>query len=81
MSATNIEYKTILSQVRRWPIEKRIALLEDVLHTLTPVELPEVTQSKDTFSRALGLLNTGGNTLSDDEIEIMLTNRRLEKYG
>ena len=38
ISAINKEYDTILSQVRRWPVDKRIALLEDVLHTLAPTE-------------------------------------------
>ena len=81
MSATNTEYNAILSQVRRWPIDKKIALLEDVLHTLVPAEQQEVARPKDTFTKALGLLQSDGNPPTDDEIAMMRAQRRLEKYG
>ena len=77
----NTEYNTILSQVRRWPAEKRIALVEDVLRTLVPVEEKEDAHPKDTFSKALGLLSRHGKAPTDAEIKTMLAKRRLEKYG
>jgi hypothetical protein len=81
MNAMNTEYNTILSQVRRWPIDKKIALVEDVLHTLVPVEQPKNAQPKDTLSKASGLLQSDEKAPTDDEIDVMLARRRLEKYG
>ncbi len=77
----NTEYHIILSQVRRWPVEKRIALLEDVLRTLVPGEDQTLVRSKDTFSKALGLLRTEKTTPTDEEVDAMLAEHRLEKYG
>jgi hypothetical protein len=81
MNAMNTEYNTILSQVRRWPTDKKIALVEDVLHTLVPIEQPKDAQSKDTLSMALGLLQSEKEAPTNDEIDEMLAQRRLEKYG
>ena len=81
MNAMNTEYNTILSQVRRWPTDKKIALVEDVLHTLVPIEQPKDAQPKDTLSMALGLLQSEKKAPTDDEIDAMLAQRRLEKYG
>ena len=77
----NSEYDTILSQVRRWPVNKRLALLEDVLQTLVPAIEKEVTRPKDTLSNALGLLRRSDTVPTDDEVESWLAHHRLEKYG
>ena len=81
MSAINKEYDTILSQVRRWPVDKRIAFLEDVLHTLVPTEARENARPKDTFSKALGLLRSSNTAPTDDEINVMIAEHQVEKYG
>ncbi len=81
MNAMITEYHTILSRVRRWPVEKRIASLEDVLRTLVPGEGPASIRPKDTFSKALGLLRTEKPSPTDEEVDAMLTEHRLEKYG
>ncbi len=65
--------------MRRWPVDKRIALLEDVLHTLAPTEEREIARPKDTFSKALGLLRGSEAAPLDDEIEAMIAERRMEK--
>lgn len=80
MSPMHTEYNIILSQVRRWPVEKRIALLKDVLGTLAFTEKQEATRPKDTLSKALGLLRSNDGA-PDDEIDAMLAQRRFEKYG
>ncbi len=81
MSVMNTEYDAILSQVRRWPTDKRIALLEDVLHTLAPIAERKNARPKDTFSKALGLLRRSDTVPTDVQIDEMIAKRRLEKYG
>jgi len=73
-------YETILKTVRRWPAERRFALVQDVLNTLKS-EATATPQKSNTLERALGLLATDRPAPSDAEIEKMLDERRMERYG
>ena len=72
-----VNYATVLDTVREWPIENRLALVQDVLKTLQPT--PSHPR-RDTLSKALGLLATSEPAPSDAHIEQWLDERRMEKY-
>ena len=74
------DYKTIINTIHQWPISNRLALVQDILKTLT-VDLASVHASKNTLSKALGLLETEQPAPSDNEVKQMLVESRLEKYG
>ena len=75
-----LDYATVLRAVRTWCAKERFALVQDVLRTLEP--LPEGSdRSRHTFERALGLLATDTPPPSDEEVQRMLEDYRLEKYG
>ncbi len=78
-------YENVLTIISRWPLSKRLTLLQDVLHTLTSelmVSDSAPTQNKrSTLKEAYGLLATEQPAPSDEEIQSWLKERRLEKYG
>ena len=81
MNMAQSEYDIVLLQVRRWPISRRVALIQDVLRTLIPASETVSRKPKDTLSRALGLLQTEHAPPTDAEAESWLGEHRLEKYG
>lgn len=73
-------YQGILNIVRQWPTAQQIALVEDVLKTISSrVEPPK--QRQRTLDRALGLLATDKPAPTDDEVKQWLDEHRMEKYG
>jgi len=73
-------YQGVLDIVRQWPTAQQIALVEDVLKTISSrVEPPK--QRRRTLDRALGLLATDKPAPTDDEVKQWLDERRMEKYG
>lgn len=73
-------YQGILNIVRQWPTAQQIALVEDVLKTISSrVEPPK--QRQRTLDRALGLLVTDKPAPTDDEVKQWLDEHRMEKYG
>ena len=73
-------YETVLNTVRQWPPDRRFALVQDVLNTLTPEVKPSRPRRK-TLEKALGLLATSQPAPSDAEIKRWLDEHRMEKYG
>ena len=77
--AENINYESVLSLVRQWPTSQQMALVEDVLKTISPrVESPGNRQK--TLSKALGMLATTQPAPTDEDVERWLDERRMEKY-
>lgn len=75
----NINYDSVLNIVRQWPSAKRMTLIQDVLATLaTRVEASRPARA--TLKQALGLLATDQPAPTDEEVEQMLDEHRLEKY-
>ncbi len=76
----NSNYDDVLNIVRQWTIAERYALLQDVLKTLAPApEKPRVREP--TLEQALGLLVINQPPPTDAEVEKMLDERRMKKYG
>ena len=75
-----ISYETILNTIRQWPLDRRFALVQDVLSTLAP-EVSPTRPRRKTLEKALGLLAADQPAPSDAEIEQWLNEHRMEKYG
>lgn len=73
-------YNSVLQTIRQWPVEKRFALIRDVIDTLERDAFPSQPRRK-TLKRALGLLTTSGPAPSAAEIQQWLDEHRMEKYG
>jgi hypothetical protein len=76
----NANYEGVLNIVRQWPILEQMALVQDLLKTLT-ARLEPARRPGNTLSRALGLLATDQPAPTDEEIEQWLDEHRVEKYG
>ncbi|MGH9751714.1 MAG: hypothetical protein ACREA2_02935, partial [Blastocatellia bacterium] len=64
----NIGYEGVLKIVSQWPTAQQIALVEDVLRTISSrVEPPR--QRRRTLDQALGLLATDRPSPTDEEVE------------
>ena len=82
MLSTN--YENILKTIKHWPSSERLNLIQDILDTLKPdLEDSNSTLSpvkRPTLPDALGLLATP-TPPSDQEVQELLDEHRLEKYG
>lgn len=74
------DYERILQIVRQWPAAERLSLLREVTQTLSSGHSP-LRAPRDTLSKALGLLSSRRASPSDQEIEHLLDEHRMEKYG
>ena len=80
-----VRYEGLVEFVTQWSPTLRLILIQDLLRSLEP----EVADSKQTRSdrpaqtldRALGLLATSESAPTDDEIEQILVDARMEKHG
>jgi hypothetical protein len=79
MTVNSSEYRQVLTTVYRWSPSQRIALIQDLLGTLTP-SLETTTPSIKTLDLALGLLSDSPAP-SDEEVEAWLDEHRQEKFG
>lgn len=75
-----INYETILKTIYAWPPVHRLRLMQDILRSLTPESVPPRPRPS-TLEKVLGLLATGTPPPADAEIEQILAEHRLEKYG
>jgi hypothetical protein len=80
MAVHSREYHQVLTTVYRWSPTERIALIQDLLNTLTPAEDSDAPSIK-TLDLALGLLSDDRPAPSDEEIAAWLDERRLEKFN
>jgi hypothetical protein len=79
------EYREILDRIAGWPPAARLALLRDVLDTLTP-EVPTVVRQaprsgRPTLEEVVGLLKTDELPPTDEQVKQWLEQRRIERYG
>ena len=74
------DYETVLNAVRQWPLERRFALVQDVLDSLASTVAPARPREK-TLEKALGLLATDQPPPTDDQVAQWLHEHRMEKYG
>lgn len=72
------EYQSIVATVRSWPTPQRVALMHELLTTLTAADDNDAPRVA-TLPQALGLLATTEQPPTDKEIAAMLHERRLEK--
>ena len=73
-------YETVLKTVRQWPPDRRLALVRDVINTLSP-EVISSRPKRRTLEKALGLLATCQPIPSDAQVQQWLEERRMEKHG
>jgi hypothetical protein len=76
----NAEYEQVLNAVRSWSTAQQFTLVQEVLKTLAPVEMPPRTK-RQTLDQARGLLTTGRPAPTDSEVAQWLDERRVERYG
>lgn len=81
MNAKRVDYQTVLQTVHRWPVNQRVALIQDILGALLPDTESAPPHRKNTLPRAIGLLRTEHPAPTDAEVETWLAAHRLEKYG
>ena len=74
------EVGEVLSRVSTWPAEKRLALTQKILQTLTR-DLGSKSPPQKTLKDLLGLLKTEGPPPSDEECEKLLEEELLRKHG
>lgn len=75
-----IPYRIVIEQVKTWPADERLALIQDILHTLKPQR--DISAPREgTLYKALGLLATAYPAPSDNTVQQWLHERRMEKYG
>ena len=76
----NIQYRTVVEQIKEWPVDERLALVQDILRTLQP-QLDVSEHQEETLDKALGLLASQYPAPTDDTVKQWLHERRMEKYG
>ena len=78
-SAQEIDYTDILRVISGWPLPTRIALMQDVLKTLT--EEKDATERRSALAKLQGFLKTDQSPPSDDQVKQWLEERRMAKYS
>ena len=73
-------YNTILKIVHSWSPATQLALVQDILKTLS-LELLSARSQRNTLEQALGLLATDHPAPTNAEVSQWLAEHRLEKYG
>ncbi|MGC9393758.1 MAG: hypothetical protein ACP5J4_02750 [Anaerolineae bacterium] len=79
-TAETIQYRTVVEQVKTWPADERLALVQDILRTLkSQIVTPD--RQEGTLGKALGLLTSQYPAPTDNTVQQWLHERRMEKYG
>jgi hypothetical protein len=73
------DYDQVLKTISTWPVEDRAALATDLIRGLG--DQPRDPVPRDTLSKALGLLRGNGPPPSDEDVERMIDEHRMSKYG
>ena len=79
MEKAVVDYQTILETASTWPVTRRLNLAHDLLRTVES-EM-RVSRPQNSFQQALGLLATDGPPPTDEEVERILEEERMKKYG
>jgi hypothetical protein len=77
--AENARYRTVIEQVKNWPVVDRLALIEDILRALK-AEAIEMDYEKGTLDTALGLLATDKPAPTDETIQKWLSDHKEKDY-
>jgi hypothetical protein len=80
MMTLDTNYAKVMDIVHHWPIERRLALMQDVLESMS-TEISRKPRKRKTLHKALGLLATNAPPPTDEDIQQMLDEYRMEKYG
>jgi hypothetical protein len=92
MAATEQEFESVVEMVRSWPPELQFSLLHEMLHIVAagPARRSKRAPSKvdagypprrSTLAHAIGLLKSEGAPPTDEEVQRLLEERRIEKFG
>ena len=77
---SDAEYDSVRATVLQWSVERRTALVHDLIDTIAhPEGAP--AQRVRTLDTALGLLSTDGSVPSDEQVQTWLDEYKTEKYG
>ncbi|MGH2514496.1 MAG: hypothetical protein ACRDHP_02470 [Ktedonobacterales bacterium] len=68
-------YSATLQRISQWPVSERLALVQDILRTVSPL-VAETPPVKHTWEQASGLLAGPWPTPSDEDVERWLDERR-----
>lgn len=80
MATTQIdEIGEVVNKVRTWSTEKRLALTQQILQTLSR-DLGRLSSPHKTLKDLLGLLKSENLPLSDAECEKIIEEERVRKY-
>lgn len=74
------EVDELVGRVRSWPAERRLALAQTILATLSD-DLTARGQPRQSLRDLLGLVETRTPPPSDEECERIREEHRLRKYG
>lgn len=77
MSVRSDEVQSVVDQVKKWPREKRVELAQGILATLGE----EPRRGNGNLQNLLGLLPSEGARLSDEDIDRLLEDELIGKYG
>lgn len=75
-----MQYRTVVEQVKAWPADERLALVQDILLTLKS-QFVAPDRQEGTLDKALGLLASQYPAPTDDTVKQWLHESRMEKYG
>lgn len=85
MIQETVRYDELLQVISKWPPALKFTLIRDLLQSLEPavatLQPVEPMMPTNTLAQALGLLATDEPAPSDDEVDQMLEDARMEKYG
>jgi len=80
-----IRYDELLQVVSTWSPALKFTLIQDLLQSLEPavatLQPRKAKESQSTLEQALGLLATDDSAPNDDEVQQILVESRMEKYG
>ncbi|QEH35029.1 hypothetical protein OJF2_35740 [Aquisphaera giovannonii] len=82
MSAAQSEEMTdILRRIRSWPIASRISLARRILESVEDVTVVEPPRREFPADALIGLLKTDDPPPTDEEVERIIEEERMRKYG
>lgn len=74
-----ISYQDVLVAVRQMPNEKRLSLMEELLH-LMAAEWQPARNGESSLARVRGMLKPAGPTPSEHQLRDAYTDYLIEKY-
>ncbi|HKP53779.1 MAG TPA: hypothetical protein VJ183_14150 [Chloroflexia bacterium] len=77
---TTLSYERVRDNILRWPLSMRALLMHELLNMIVK-EVGTPRPRGNTLTEALGLLANGQPPPTDEEVERLLDERRMEKYG